>query len=882
MLKRLRLLIAFVVCFSANVAQSAEDVKVVVLPFEIRASKELGYLESEIPKVIETQLEQEGVNLLETGVVPDALFKDDIQRADAMRRIGVDSGADYVIWGSLTLMGQRLILEAKVVESLGFEPADTLTKEGEGLEALPILVKELVRNLSKKMLKRETIVGVTISGNERIESDTIKRVITSAPGEIYVAKRIPEDILAIHTMGYFDDVRAEVENVPGGKSVVFTVKEKETIRQILISGNRAFENDKILEGIDISIGSILNIHRIKANIDTMVALYKGKNYHNVKVKYAIRSLENNQADLIFVLEEGERLFVENIRFQGNDSYTDEQLKGLMKTSEKGFFSWITSSGNLKTVDLEEDIVRLQSHYQNSGYISATVDQPVVEYKDSGISITLGIHEGARFTVGNVEIVGDLIDTRAEMMKKVNVGKEKYLNRETVGDDVIALADLYADEGYAYAEIIPKTDAVAESKIANIAYTIERGKQVYFEKINITGNTKTKDKVIRRELVVEEQGLFSGKKLKRSVRNLYRLGFFEPDISVDTSKGSADDMMVLDIGVKEAPTSAFNFGALYSEYEGALAQGSFEERNFLGNGHYLRIAASLGGISDIYLLSYTVPWLFDIPLAAGIDVFKQDIDYYTYDLSYTGFGLRFGYPIFDFTRVYLSYTFEKSEVKNFTWFVPGSVWNMETSNTASIISAALRYDSRDRQFESKEGAIHGITFQYAGLGGDVSFAKTLLETGRYFPIHDRLVGFIHGEGGVVREIAGDEVPDYNRFYLGGINSLRGFEERAIGVEKTNAWGLRTITGGDKYVQFNFELLFALVEEAGVQLVLFYDTGNVFDDHERIDLGRLRQSAGFGFRWYSPMGPIRLENGYILDPKPGESSGGNWVFTIGTAF
>ena len=881
MLKRLSMLIIAIICLSVNSAHSMEAVRIVVLPFKIHALKELGYLESEIPKVIRSHLKQEGAVLLEADVAPDALFKEAALDIDNMRKFGVKSGADYVIWGSLTWIGQKFSLDANIIESRGRKSPEVFFQEGEGIENLLGSVKDLSRDFSVKLFKLEKVAEVSVIGNQRIEVDAIKRVIKTKPGDIYLSKSIPEDIKAIYSMGYFDDIRVDVKSTPEGKKIAFTVKEKSTVRLVTVQGNKVFEDDEILEDLDIRTGSILNIFKVQSNISQIEQMYEEKNYHNVVVKYSIRQLKNNQADLIFVVEEGPKILVKEIKFIGNSEYSSKKLKGLMETSEKGFFSWITSSGDMKMEELAEDIEKLAAYYHNTGYISARLGEPEIEYKDNWIYITIKIDEGSRFKVGKVDIAGDLVTTRDELMKMVNVTKEEYYNRETIRDDILALTDIYSDEGYAYAEIIPKVDEAVENKVINITYTISKGKQVYFEKINITGNTKTRDKVIRRELTIDEQGLFSGKKLKRSIRNLYRLDYFE-DIKVDTSKGSADDNMILSLVVEEKATGAFSFGGGYSSVESGFVMGSIEERNFLGRGHDLRFRAELGGRTTRYTLGYTEPWLFDIPLSAGIDVFNWERDYDTYVKNSMGFGLRFSYRIFDFTRVYLSYNFDIGDIRNISWFASESVKAMEGTNITSSLSTALRYDSRDRLFNPTEGSNHGITLQYAGIGGDIGFVKTVLESGWYIPIYKRLVGFLHGKGGYVREVSGKAMPDYERFYLGGMNSLRGFDWRDISPEKYNSWGLVTKIGGDKFVQFNFELLLTLIKDAGLVMVVFFDTGDVYDNYERIDFGSLRESAGFGFRWYSPMGPIRLENGYILDPEPGESSGGRWEFTMGSAF
>ncbi|MBF0396693.1 MAG: outer membrane protein assembly factor BamA, partial [Desulfobacterales bacterium] len=428
-----------------------------------------------------------------------------------------------------------------------------------------------------------------------------------------------------------------------------------------------------------------------------------------------------------------------------------------------------------------------------------------------------------------------------------------------------------------ADIMPRVDKNVEKLSVDITYVIEKGKEVYFERILISGNTKTRDKVIRRELPVYEQELYSGQKLKRGVRNLYRLDFFE-DIKVDTAKGSSDDKMVLKIDLKEKPTGAFTFGGGYSSVESFFLTGSVSQKNMQGLGQVLQLKAQFGGITNRYTVSFTEPWLFDIPLSGGFDLYNWDTEYDTYDKHSIGGGLRSSYLIFDFTRAYISYSYETANIENVTVDAPDVIKEMIGENVTSTITTSLDYDSRDRIFNPTEGSQHTVTFQYSGLGGDVGFTKYLIESGKYFPLFWDTVGFLHGACGFVYQNPAKKLPSYERFYLGGLNSLRGFKWQELSPVDNN--GIKI--GGNKFVQFNVEYLIPLIKKAGLVGVVFYDTGNVWDNNVDIDLGNLRRCAGYGFRWYSPIGPIRLECGYILDKKDGESEGGRWDFTMGTAF
>ncbi|OQY06901.1 MAG: outer membrane protein assembly factor BamA [Desulfobacteraceae bacterium 4572_123] len=881
MLQKFFLVIVAALCFLPNSAVAENSTpRIVVLPFEIFSQDESSSLADEIPKVIRTFLEQEGADIVHGTGEEMASGRISARDMQNIRNIGIKNGADYVIWGSLTRIGLQFSLDAKMVRSFDKQPPHAFFVRGDKMENLPTSVKNMARDMGLKIFKREKVLKVIISGNKRIEADAIRTKIETKPGDVYLARSLARDLKSIYAMGYFEDIRVEEEDGPGGKIILFKVKEKPTIRVIRIKGNRVYDDEEITENMTLKTGAILNIFRLNSNVKRIEELYKEKNYHNVSVKFKVRPLENNQADIDFMIEEGEKIRIKSIRFEGNSIYTDKKLKKMMKTSEKGFFSWVTSSGEFNNEDVAQDAARLAAFYQNSGYIKARVGDPEVRFEKDWIYINIKIEEGPRYKVGQVKIDGDLVASEEQLLKALKINKETFYNRSVIRDDVLALTDFYSDAGYAYADVAPRIKKDDEKLQVDITYLIDKGLRARFEEIVISGNTKTRDKVIRRELRVYEQGLFSGRRLKRSIRNLHRLDFFE-DIKVDTPKGSADDKMVLKIDVTEKPTGAFSFGGGYSSVESLFAVFSISQRNLFGRGQLLNLKAQLGGTSNRYTLSFTEPWLFDIPLSAGFDLYNQKIEYDTYDKDSIGGGIRLSYPVFDYTRVYLSYNYDRADIKNISEDASDSIWDLEGINTTSSITIALKYDSRDQVFSPTRGQNHSFSVEYAGLGGDIAFTKYLAETGWYIPLVWEFTGFLHGKTGFVKENSDNGLPDYERFYLGGMNSLRGFDWRDVSPTEKNIFGDDVRVGGDKFVQFNAEILFPLLKESGLMGVVFFDTGNAYNNDEAIDLGNMRESVGYGIRWYSPMGPIRLEYGHILDPKEDEADG-QWEFTMGTAF
>jgi outer membrane protein insertion porin family len=336
------------------------------------------------------------------------------------------------------------------------------------------------------------ITGVEVRNNQRIEDDAILRVTRSKVGDIYDKALLSEDLQAIYNMGWFDDVRVEVEKSTDGNTIIFIVQEKPTIREINYSGNVVYDDEELKENVDISSGSILNIFTIRRNLKIIESLYKDKNYHNAKVTYKIDPLDNNQANLEFDIEEGDKVRIKTITFDGNSAYDSDELKKLMETDEKGFWSWLTSSGELNREELQQDIYKLTSFYHNNGYAEARIGEPEIEYKDEWIYILIKINEGQRFKMGKVDIEGDFIIPKEELFSHVKIGEQSFYNRDAIRQDVLNLTDIYADKGYAHADVYPEIGTDPENLTVDITFHITKNEPVYFERINIHGNTKTRD------------------------------------------------------------------------------------------------------------------------------------------------------------------------------------------------------------------------------------------------------------------------------------------------------------------------------------------------------------------------------------------------------
>ncbi|MFZ5563243.1 MAG: outer membrane protein assembly factor BamA, partial [Thermodesulfobacteriota bacterium] len=657
--------------------------------------------------------------------------------------------ADFALWGSVTSLGNSFSIDLSLLHVPAGGTVRRLFAQGDTPEQMADAVRRLSVDVCTVVSGRKRIEKIEVQGNERIEADAVLRVVGVREGDIFSREKLSADLSRVYTMGYFEDVRVEAEDTAMGKRVVFIVKERPTVNRITISKYTVFSEEEIKEEIPIKRGAILNILTVQESVKRIEQLYKGKNYHNVRVTYEIKEDKNNQADLEFIIDRGDKFMVREIRFVGNSAYKEKELRKIIKTKKKGFFWWITSSGDLNMDQLRQDVAMLSNHYYNNGYIDARVGDPEIEYADKRIRITFKIEEGQQFSVGKVDLSGDVGEDAPELKKLLKISGETYFNRSLVRADVLALTDFYADKGYFYADAIPDVRKNDTDRVVDITYIIEKGGLVYFDDILITGNTKTRDKVIRRELDVYEQELYSGSRLKKGVGRLYRLNYFE-NLKVDTVEGTEPDKVDLKIEVEEKPTGMFSFGGGYSSVESLFATASISQQNLFGRGQVLSLQGQVGGTSTEYKLSFTEPYLFDTRLSAGVDAYDWNVDADTYDRQTIGGGLRFGYPLFENTRLYLSYTYDVNKVDNVSAYAPFSIQELALMGSQSVtsgVSSSLVYDSRDNYMNPTRGGKHSVTMENTGgpLGGDVAFTKYTGETGWYQPLFWEFVGFAHAKG-----------------------------------------------------------------------------------------------------------------------------------------
>lgn len=743
------------------------------------------------------------------------------------------------------------------------------------------------------------IKEVRIQGNVRVEEDGIRVYVRARPGDPFDPRTVDQDVKAIYRMGFFDDVRAELS--PEG-NLTYSVKEKPYIREVKIQGNEQVSKEKIESALGVSARTILDRVKIGEGIQKVRKLYLEQGYVNAQLDFAVSLEENNQAIVLVEISEGRRLLIERISFEGNQTFTDSDLKGLMSTKERWFLSFITNRGVLDHDVLTNDLAVLASHYYDHGYINHKIDEPVILRQRDGLEVVIRIEEGEPYRVGKVELGGDLIEAGEALLKRVKLTTGQIFRGSRLRDDITTLTELYADRGFAFAQVEPNTRVHAEEKKVDVALLINRGPPVYFNRVVVSGNTKTRDKVIRRELAAAEQDLFSGKKIKESRNALQRTGYFE-DVQFTTRKTDQPDTVDLLVDVKEGPTGTFSIGAGYSSGDQFIFSTSISERNLFGRGQGVNASFDLGTRRQDFILSFTEPYFYDTPLTLGVDAFNTEREFNDFDQRRTGFGVRTSYPLkrlglpflrrldgdptyerpryvyhplIEHMRGGVGYELTRESISNVSSAATTAIRDEKGTSWTSSLTPSLSYDSRDHFFSPTEGVFSDLAMKFAGLGGDNSFLKTDARGRWYYSFlkdpgwggtYTLALGGALGYGvGFERRPNGKKnLPLFERYFPGGMNSVRGFAERSLGPREGN-----DVIGGDKQAVLNAEVLFPILEQYGLRGVAFFDTGQAFAKSEGFDLGEFRRSIGVGARWLSPFGPLRVEFGFPLNKKSGDDT------------
>jgi len=725
--------------------------------------------------------------------------------------------------------------------------------------------------------EEEVIYKITLLGNVKVEEGVIRGAIKSREGEPFSGDRVREDLRSIFGLGYFSDVQVDIKSTPKGKEVIFIVVEKPAIKEVLITGNQKVKLKDIQEKVTLTPRSILNLEKVKDNSEQIRKLYFSKGYYGVNIESKVDYLETNEAVVTYKILEGPKGHIKNIVLKGNKKIKSSELKKVMQTGQRNILSIITKTGTLDEDILKNDLQLLTAYYADHGYLDVKISEPKIDLRNpKKIRIEVEIDEGPQYRLGEIDFKGDLLTNKEELFKVLKIKRNDAFSNSAIRKDISALTEKFANQGYAYVEVAPATSIDPKNFIVNLFFDIEKKKRVSFEKIEIAGNIKTRDKVIRRELQVAEGELYSATGLNKSRSRLKRTGFFK-EIDFTTSRGSTDEKINLGIKVEDAPTGTLSFGVGYGTMEGVVGTASVSDRNLFGLGYSGSLRFRLGTETRDFKISFTDPYFLGRRYAAGIDLYDERREFDTYAYKIRGFDLRFGKELTETIRADAMYKLEKIHFFDVSDDASTYIKEQEGKKVTSAISLTLTMDTRDDYYVPTKGERHSLFIQNAGgiLGGDNYFIKVHGETSWYFPLPMKTVLNLRGKLGIIEPYGGTKAPIYEKFFVGGLQTLRGFEYGMAGPVDENQEPL----GAKKMLILNAEWIFPLATEIGLRGALFWDIGKGFNKYS--DLFPLRTGFGVGIRWFSPFGPIHIDMGLNPNPKHGEK-GTVIDFSMGSVF
>jgi len=765
------------------------------------------------------------------------------------------------------------------------------------------------------------IADVRVEGNRRVEVDVVKGSISQKKGAVYDPKGVAKDIRALMKLGYFSDVEVVLEGGKAAPVLVYKVTERPTVAEVKHEGNDELTDEDLKDTIELKPFDLLDLARVQKDVKKIQEKYVEKGYYLAEVTYRIVPKPENQADVVYVIDEKAKVLVKEIRFVGNDHISDDDILQYMQTRPGGYFSGLTSMGTFKEDAFERDLQAVSAVYLDRGYVLVKVGKPTVALSPDRkyIYITIPLEEGDPYTIGEVKFSGQLLDTAGFLPRVVKSKAGEGFVRSKVGQDLFAVGDVFRDMGYAYANVTPITNTDAAKRTIAIDYNVQPGQRVKFERIDVIGNEKTRDKVIRRELRVYEGELYSGTGIKVSKQRVTALGYFE-SVEITTKPGSADDKIVAVVEVKERATGTFQVGAGFSSYENFVLTGQISQQNFFGWGQTLSLQVQWSSIRQLGQIQFIEPYFLDTKWTFAFDIYATEGVYTNFTRRTVGGALTWGYELNGLTPVWSwarnledvrligTYTNEKVNVLG----TAGTrLANQLSSGTTSSFRLSLQVDKRDNRIFATRGWFASASAEIAPpllapesvFGNVILFTRYALELRGYRPvIFDSLIGRARLTLGAIRAWDATHQPPISElYYVGGINSVRGYRylsispnRRIAGSANDPASGLGSAaTGGDWQLVLNTELEFPLLEKVGVRGVVFFDAGNAYA-YKQADYNKksydkpIYRSVGFGFRWVSPVGPLRFEWGIPLDRRRDRDTNTyldnalDFQFTIGNFF
>ena len=704
------------------------------------------------------------------------------------------------------------------------------------------------------------VSDIRVTGSQRVEPATVLTYLTLKKGDVVSQDVLDEALKGLFATGLFADVQISETN--GIVSV--NVVENPVINQVAFEGNEELEDEKLQAEIQARPRQVFTRASVQSDVARLYDIYQRNGRFSADIQPKIITLDQNRVNLVFEISEGPMTEINSIHFIGNHRFSDDALRSVVASKESHWYSILSSSDRFDQDRLAYDQELLRQFYLKEGYADFRILSASSELSQDKTKfyITMTVDEGERYKINDIRINSQIrnLDPNA-LIPDITMQANDWYNANKIKDSIEQMTKKLGDMQYAFVNIVPDINRNRDAKSVDIVFNINETPRVYVERINIDGNVRTLDKVVRRQMQLAEGDPFNRTQLAKSEQNIKNLGYFSK-VDVTTLPGSTPDKTVLDVTVEEQSTGEVSLGAGFSTADGPLADFHIREKNLLGKGQDLGFSATIAGARTEFDVAFTEPYFLDRDLSAGFDLFhttKDQQDESSFDQKRTGAGLRMGYPLSENLRQTWKYRIENNEIANVDSDASRYIQDQEGTRITSAISQRLDYSSLDSKIFPTEGYTAWLDTELAGLGGDAEYVMGKLGGAYYYPVADGWVLSALGETGIVASY-GTDVKINERFFLGG-NNLRGFEKAGVGPRDSLT---DDSLGGNQFYRGAVELMFpvGLPEDLGVAGHLFTDFGSLWgiDDASTtslIDENALRLSSGIGLSWRSPMGPVRVD-------------------------
>lgn len=715
--------------------------------------------------------------------------------------------------------------------------------------------------LSMPRAYAQQVTSISVVGAERIEEMTVLTYMDVDRGSMMTEESMDQALKNLFATGLFADVSMRMS----GNTLVVKVVENPIISRIAFEGNDDLKEEDLLSELQLKPRHVFSRTRVQADVKRLYQLYRRNGRFTANIDPKVVRLDQNRVDLIFEIDEGPVTKVSSIRFIGNRKYEDDHLRSVISTKETTWYRFLTSADRYDPDRIAYDEELIRRFYLSEGYVDFRIIDSSIELmqEKQKFFVTMTVSEGERYKVGDVKIDTFMagLDTNA-LMQSVTIELDEWYNADDVQKHVDILTDKLGDMQYAFVSVKPDIKRDPVNKTVDIIFSVQETPLVFVERVDIHGNVRTLDKVIRREIELLEGDPFNRSKVAKAERNIRDLGYFEK-VELDIKPGSAPDKSVIDVRVTEKSTGELSIGAGFSSSEGPLADFRIRERNLLGKGQDLTLAAVVAGEKTEFDASFTEPFFMNRDMSFGVDAFHitRDLqDESSYDQLRTGGALRFGYPLSDKWRQSLRYRLEKNEIRDVKDDASFYIRQQAGNRVTSAFSQRLSYDNRNSTLFTTRGWNAWLDTEIAGAGGDAKYVSGKIGAAWYYPVAEKVVLNVTGETGLIEGYSDSEVQINERYFIGG-DTLRGFERSGIGPRDVST---DDALGGNYFYRSSAELSFpiGLPEELGIKGHAFNDIGSLWDIDSSSSLNvedknSLRASAGVGVSWRSPFGPIRVD-------------------------